>query len=78
MAEKSETNLFLELGQVIQINAPGNKNINQHIYLIDYLDDNIIELIDNNDLSQVQLTLKYNKFTDESIESIYILSIPTV
>ena len=45
MSTEDESNLFLELGQIIQINAPSNSQINQHIYLIEYLDEDIIKLV---------------------------------
>ena len=76
MSEKKPLDLFLELGQIIQINAPKNQDINNHIFVIDYLDNNIIKLIDNDDLSIVELKLIDHKFTDESIETIYILANP--
>ena len=76
----SETvsNLFLELGQVIQINAPKNPDIHQHIYLIEYLDNELLKLIDTDDLSKVELTLRNNKFTDETIENVIVVYQPVV
>jgi hypothetical protein len=41
----SNKDLFLELGDIIQINAPSNTMINNHIYFIDYIDKNIVILI---------------------------------
>lgn len=76
----SETvsNLFLELGQVIQINAPKNPDIHQHIYLLEYLDNELLKLIDTDDLSKVELTLRNNKFTDETIENVIVVYQPLV
>ena len=37
MSIEEQPKLSLELGQVIQINAPTNAKIDQHIYFIDYL-----------------------------------------
>ena len=76
MSIEEQPKLSLELGQVIQINAPTNAKIDQHIYFIDYLDDNQIKLIDNEDLSVLELKIQDNKFTDESIETIAILARP--
>ena len=42
----SDESIYLELGSIIQIEAPTNTNIHDKIYFIDYLDDNIIRLID--------------------------------
>ena len=77
MSTEDESNLFLELGQIIQINAPSNSQINQHIYLIEYLDEDIIKLVDNDNLSTLILHLQDKKFTDETIESVYILAKPS-
>ena len=74
MSIEEQPKLSLELGQVIQIDAPTNTSINEHIYFIDYLDDNLIKLIDNEDLSVLELQIQDNKFTDESIETIAILA----
>ena len=77
MSIEDESNLFLELGQIIQIDAPSNSQINQHIYLIEYLDEDVIKLVDNDDLSILKLHLQDKKFTDETIESVYILANPS-
>ena len=45
MSQEMESKLFFELGQMIKIYAPTIPDINEKIYLIDYLDDNIIKLI---------------------------------
>ena len=74
MSIEEQPKLSLELGQVIQIDAPTNTSINKHIYFIDYLDDNLIKLIDNEDLSVLELQIRDNKFTDESIATIAILA----
>ena len=77
MSTEDESNLFLELGQIIQIDAPSNSQINQHIYLIEYLDEDVIKLVDNDDLSILKLHLQDNKLTDETIESVNILANPS-
>jgi hypothetical protein len=77
MAEKVSNKLFLELGQIIQLDAPTNIDINKHIYFINYLDDNLIKLIDESDLSEKQLFIRDGEITDETIESISILKQPT-
>ena len=42
MSQQMESQLFLELGQVIQISSPNNLVLHNKTYLIDYLDDNLI------------------------------------
>ena len=71
-----ESQLFLELGQIIQILAPTNLVLHENIFLIDYLDDNLIKLVNDKDLTEVELTIKGKKLTDESIEQISILANP--
>ena len=69
--------IFLELGQIIQINASENLKIHEKIFIIDYLDDQNIELIQQDDLSRFILNILDGNLTDETIESIFILDNPT-
>tara|TARA_Y100000591_G_C21854102_1_gene713769 strand:+ start:2734 stop:8724 length:5991 start_codon:yes stop_codon:yes gene_type:complete len=68
--------IFLELGQIIQINASENLKIHEKIFIIDYLDDKTIELIQQDDLSNITLNIVDGNITDETIESIFILENP--
>ena len=34
-----EESLFLELGDIIRIKAPTNEDLNDHVFYIDYLDE---------------------------------------
>ena len=68
--------IFLELGQIIQINATENLKIHEKIFIIDYLDDQNIELIQQDDLSRITLNILDGNITDETIESIFILDNP--
>ena len=71
----SNKDLFLELGDIIQINAPSNTMINNHIYFIDYIDKNIVILIDDKNLEKKNINIdESGKLDDETIESIAILS----
>lgn len=70
---KKDDNLFLELGDIIQINAPKNSEIHDKVFFISYLDENIIELIEENDEKKHTLNVTNNKLDDESILSILIL-----
>jgi len=72
----SDTNLFLSLGDIIQLHAPKNVNMNDHIYLINYIDDQRLQLIDATDLDnpkKQELTLVDGNLTDENIEEIAIV-----
>ena len=60
MAEE-EAKLFLELGQVIKMEAPTDPTLHENIYLIDYLDNNLIKLINNDDLRKTNNKVLWRK-----------------
>ena len=69
------TDLFLELGDIVEINAPSNSIINGHRYFIDYIDQRIIYLIDDTTLEKISFNIdEEGKLSDETIEAITILS----
>ena len=71
----SNKDLFLELGDIIQINAPSNSIINNHTYFIDYIDKNMMILVDDRSLEKKTINIANDgKLDDETIESIAILS----
>ena len=74
MEEDTTPKLFLELGQVIQFEAPTDPTLHQKIYLINYLDTNLIKLIDNQDLSEKVLKINNGELTNKSIHKINILA----
>jgi hypothetical protein len=74
--ELSPEKLNLELGDIIQIIAPENDLVNERIYLIDYIDNDTIKLIDDTDLVTITLTIKDGLITDETIKEIAILDKP--
>ena len=75
MATKDEI-LFLELGQIIKIISPQNKNLNNKIFIIDYLDKEIIKLINNEDLKTTTIKIKNQQLSDETIQEFVILYTP--
>lgn len=67
----------LGLGDIIQLIAPTNSSINEQIYLIEFIDQFKIKLINVATLNKLTLTLKDSGgLSDESISSIYILNQP--
>lgn len=65
----------LKLGDIIQLYAPQNEDIHEQTYIIDYIDETIVILLDIATLKTHQLTVdENNQITDESIQNIYILS----
>ena len=71
--ESTDKKIFLQLGQIIQISAPSNGKIHDKKFLIEYLDENIMKLINNDDYSILELTINNGIISDESIENITLL-----
>ena len=72
----SQNKLLLSLGDIIQIIAPTNTDINNHIFLIKYLDNDRIQLIDatsSDQLHEIELNIKDGKLGDETIQEVAIL-----
>ena len=74
MSEEKEPNFVLELGQVIQLISPLNTYLHKKTLLIDYLDNNLIKLV--NEEINTEIKIIDNKFTDETIETIHVLANP--
>ena len=55
MSEKQESKLVLELGQVIQIISPLNANLHEKIFLIEYLDDKLIKLVNEETTTEIRI-----------------------
>ena len=65
------------IGDIIQIVAPTNSTINDQIYLIIYIDEHKIKLINASNASRLVLTMSPSGgFTDESITGINLLDSP--
>ena len=52
-------NIVLKLGTIIRIIASSNEELHENMFIINYLDDSLIKLINNEDLSE-KSTLKAN------------------
>lgn len=69
------SNIYLQLGDIIQIEAQTNPELNDNIFLIDYIDSKKIKLISDKYLENIVLNISEDgNLTDESITSISILS----
>ena len=67
--------LFLELGDIIQINAPSNDNLNHKKFYIDYLDDNLMRILNVNTFESYEMNIHpHGNLSDESIQTISIFS----
>ena len=76
MSNKDIIEYQLKLGMIIRFVSQSNDNLHNKIFLIDYLDNDIIKIIDDN-FDRYQLTLNDGKLSDESIEEIHILEEPS-
>ena len=65
--------ISLELGDIIQISAPSNPDLNEKIFLIDYLDDNKIIILSEENTKTV-LNILDERLSDKTIEGIFILN----
>ena len=74
--EEQQEDFYLELGDIIKINAPDNSDLDDKTFYIDYLDENRATIIDPDTLGEFVLDILNGQFTDESIKSIEILSRP--
>jgi len=74
--EMNENNsLALELGDIIEIIAPSNPDINEMVAIIHYIDENKLILINTETLNHYQLNVdEHHMFTDETISEINLLS----
>ena len=71
----TSNNIYLQLGDIIQIDAPTNSELNQHIFLIDFINTKKIKIIDENTTIVHTLDIKEDgNLSDESITSISILN----
>ena len=66
--------ISLELGDIIRIKASSNDEIHDKIFLIIYLDENIVTIENDDTTVPIVLNLKKGTFQDESIENIELLS----
>ena len=67
--------IFLQLGDIIQIKAPSNNDIDEKIYIIDYIDTTHINLKSPNSNTMTVLNINSGgNLSDESIKAIDILS----
>jgi hypothetical protein len=67
------TELVIELGDIIQVEAPTNSDIHKKIFFVNYIDSTQIQAFDNKDLKKQVFNILDGKLTDESILSISIL-----
>ncbi len=71
----TSSNVYLQLGDIIQIQAPTNPELNEKLFLIQYIDSNKIKVSPEGSDEFIRLQiLPDGNLSDESITSITILS----
>ena len=65
--------MSLSLGDIIQISAPNNSDLNDKIFLITYISNDTIKLIDETTLKEIVLNVKNGVLSDETITEISII-----
>ena len=73
----SENKLALSLGDIIKVIAPSNTDIHNQIFLITYLDDGKIILINSAEDAenrQVEIAIHEGKLSDETIENVVVVN----
>lgn len=76
MEDQDVTNnkITLELGDIIEIRAPTNLNLHENNYYIEYIDEELIKLINIATLGKTNLTLTNWSLNDESVSQIILLN----
>ena len=74
VTDKEElSSMVIELGDIIQVEAPNNSDIHNKIFFVNYIDSTQIQAFDNKDLKKTVINILDGMLTDESIISISIL-----
>jgi hypothetical protein len=68
-----EDKLAIQLGDIIQINAPTNKELDQKQFYINYLDPNKLILLEHETNKTLELRINNGNLRDESITDIILL-----
>jgi hypothetical protein len=73
ISEEKLSDISIELGDIIEIIAPSNDELHQSTFLITYIDESKMKLVNVATLEKVQLNVD-GALTDESIQEIHLLS----
>ena len=71
--KEESSSMVIELGDIIQVEAPNNTDIHNKIFFVNYIDLTQIQAFDNKDLKKTVINILDGMLTDESILSISIL-----
>ena len=72
---KGDESLTLKLGDIIEITAPNNEILNNHVFIIEYIDPTKIKLVNADTFQKIQLIInKEGHISDKTISKITLLS----
>jgi hypothetical protein len=74
----TSNNIFLQLGDIIQFDAPTNSELNEQIFLINFIDKKKIKIIGEDNVNRTLNITADGNLIDESVISISILNRPDV
>ena len=73
--DSNNKDMYLQLGDIIQINAPSNNDLHERIFYIEYINNKKIKIINDETLDTYILNINdTGNLSDESIQSISLLS----
>ena len=68
----STTKISIELGDIIKINSPNNTDVHHKIFLVKYLDNNVLELIHHKTLKNLHHLIIHIQQWFYVIQSFYL------
>ena len=74
MGDSPETRLKLQLGDIVEIQAPTDQDLNNKQFIIQYIDSNQIKIVGNDGIERILFIGDDGTLRNESITSINILS----
>ena len=74
MESKPNTSIQLKYGDIIEIISPTNEDYHQNNYFIEYIDNDLMEIVNVSSMRTNKLKIIKNKLTDESITEIHLLN----
>ena len=72
--DSNNKDMYLQLGDIIQINSPSNNDLHERIFYIEYINNKKIKIINDETLDTYILNINDDgNLSDESIQSISLL-----
>ena len=72
--DESNTSIQLKYGDIIELISPTNEEYHQNNYFIEYIDNELMKIVNVSSMKTSNLKINENKLTDESIIEIHLLN----